>query len=195
MDPLASEEAFEARLARALDSVQRSRAAALLTDASATVRGFTGQTLTRAQTTARFVPRYYQCRWGIVLPQWPIITIDTVVNDANQAVTVNWVQDDFVLATVPLTITYTHGYQPIPDDIVAVVCQVAGRAFGTLPTDAGITSETLTPYAYTIGAAAAAGPMGLLDDEKRALKKYRRPTRPISMVPPHRNPATLDTWT
>lgn len=182
--PLANDGDLEARLGRPFNDRELARAIALLRDASATVRGYTGgQTISRAKTTQRFVPkRYDDCTWGIILPQWPVVSIGAVVDDAGAPVGITWLTEEFGAVSVPVTVTYTHGYDPVPDDVIAVVCQLAGRAFGTKPEDAGVTSETLGGYTYGVGAAAAAGPLGMLDDEKRAMRKYQRPTRPISML-------------
>lgn len=184
MLPLANEGDFEARLGRDLQDLERPRALALLTDASARVRRVSGQTISLATTTARFTPVWHVRKFGILLPQWPIVTVDTVIGDDLADVDVTWVSGtNFIETWVPVTVTYTHGYDPVPDDIVAVVCQVAGRAFGMKPEAAGITSESLGAYSYSTGGAAAAGPLGMLKDERETVLAYRRPSTPISMRP------------
>lgn len=177
MGPLANEGDFEARLGRDIQDLERARVLALLTDASAKVRRVSGQTISRATTTHRFNPRHTPNGYGIVLNQWPVVSVDTVDGDFT------WFAGSNFLATwTPLTVTYTHGYDPVPDDIVAVVCQIAARAFGTKPDTSGVSSESLGAYSYSIGAAAAAGPLGMLADEREIVLAYRLPTQPISMV-------------
>lgn len=178
MEPLANEGDFEARLGRDLQDLERARALALLTDASAKVRRVSGQTISRATTTVRYTPRHTANGPGIVLTQWPVISIDSVDGDYT------WFAGTNFLGTyTPLTVTYTHGYDPVPDDIIGVVCQIALRAFGTTPDTSGVTSETLGAYSYSLGVAAAAGPFGMLNDEREIILAYKLPTQPISMVP------------
>lgn len=185
MDPLATIEDLEARLGRQFTGFDHTRAQAILTDASAAIRGFTGQKISRATSTVRLTPPAYTM-WGydrgVSLPQWPVVSVDTVTDEFGNSVGVTWVYGDFVAVTGPVVVTYTHGWDPVPDDIIASVCQIAGRAFGMQSDTSGVTSETLGGYSYAIGAAAAAGPLGMLNDERTILKKYRRPTRPISMT-------------
>lgn len=183
MEALANVDQLADRLGRTLTDTDRRRAAALLIDASAKIRNYTLQTISRATTTIRLEPRRYAEGTGVYLTEWPIVEITEAVNDDADPVELNWVAGPFLLCTTPLTVTYTHGYLPIPDDLVAAVCQIAGRAFGTNPVDAGTTSESLGSYSYGTGTAAAAGPLGMLDDERKTINRYRRPSPPISMIP------------
>lgn len=80
-----------------------------------------------------------------------------------------------------LVITYEAGYEFIPDDIKAICCQMALRAFGADPTRSGFTQESITNYSYQQGQAAAAGAIGMLPMEKGSLEKYKRVRGPISM--------------
>lgn len=68
-----------------------------------------------------------------------------------------------------------------PDAVRAVVCQVAGRAYGTASEAAGIQQESLGSYSFSTGAAAAAGPLGLLTDERAVLDRYRRVARSVQV--------------
>jgi hypothetical protein len=165
------------------------RALALLDDASAAVRAYTGQDFTQATTTARL-----RMRGGVVrLPQRPVTDV-TAVQDVNgNDVAYTWDSGDAVYISgggvvVPfdvepfrttqatfLDVTYEHGYATVPDDIVAVVCQIAGRAYGRAVEDSGMTQESITNYSYSVGAAAAAGGLGMLNDEKAVLDRYRIP--------------------
>jgi hypothetical protein len=67
----------------------------------------------------------------------------------------------------------------MPAEVVGIVCQVAARALGRKPDEAGYTSETVPDYAYTLNSRVAGGPFALLDDEKETLEPYRRPAGPI----------------
>ena len=57
---------------------------------------------------------------------------------------------------------------------MAVVCQIAARAFGRPADQTGVSSETIGQYSYQVGGAAAAGPVGMLADERAVLDRYRR---------------------
>jgi hypothetical protein len=184
MDPLATEADIAARLSRALTGTEAARVDALLTDASAAVRSHVPQEFTRATTTDRLLVR----RGVVRLPQRPVIAIDAVIGATGNPVLYRWDGDDLLHSTgdVPDTfawvpycdgpryvdVTYTHGYAPIPDDIVAVVCSIVTRALGRIPTDAGLTSESIAGYSYSIGSAAAAGGLGMLPDERAVLDFY-----------------------
>lgn len=176
LPPLATVEDLEGRLGRTLTGPERTRAELLLGDASAAIRAWTGQALTAGSSTVSLYPRS-----GVVrLPQEPVTAITAVEDDNGDPVGYAWDRNlelgvDAGIDRV--TITYEHGYEELPGELVALVCQVAGRAMGTPPDEAGYTSETIGNYSYSLGGTAAAGALGLLDDEKAALEPYRRRAR------------------
>ena len=188
MAALATVAQVEARLARDLTGADETRMARLLDDASAAVRGYTGQEFTSSTTTVRV-----KAKTGVLfLPQRPVTAVTAVEDTDNNALSYQWYGDDRIYLwsltpineweiNVPLKrmvyvdITYTHGYATVPDDIVAVVCQMAMRAYGVDATDSGKTSESISNYSYSTGGAAAAGGVGLLSDERAVLDRYRRP--------------------
>lgn len=155
------------------------RADAALADASAAVRAYTGQEITERTSTARLkvvAP-------GVLrLPQAPVTDVDDVTG--RDGVTVTW---QLIVQTIEvwapngtyLDVTYTHGYAEVPDDIVAVVCNIAGRAIFTGPETAGLTQESITNYSASYGPVTAAGPVGLFDAEKMVLDRYRLPVGPV----------------
>jgi hypothetical protein len=175
LDPLATIADLEARLGRALTGTDADRAAALLVDASATVRNRTGQTFVAETTTARLRVRGTQLR----LPQRPVTAVNTITNVDGDEVGFTWHGgDSLTLDSVPtvgwVDVDYDHGYEDVPDDIIGVVCNIAGRAFGTPADEGGYQSETIGTYSYTVGATAAAGAAGLLNDERAILDRYTR---------------------
>lgn len=184
MVPLASVEDLEARLGHAVDNP--TRAEALLEDASDAVRDYTGQQFTKKTgDTIRRTPKNGKVR----LPQRPVIAV-TAVKDTDGNPLEFSLNGDVVkitsatvasferngIYTGDVDITYDHGYEAdaYPRRVVAVVCQIAGRALGTPPDESGLTSETLEGYSYGRGSAAAAGGVGMLPDERRALDTFRR---------------------
>jgi hypothetical protein len=198
-EPLATIDDLIERLGRDLTTAEAPRAAAALLDASASVRRFTRQHFTRATSTERLkISTGHRIR----LPQRPVVSITsivTVTGTAEDGIAVSYTWDGLddlcvwndigsINASNPrwpgrrvVDVTYVHGYLQVdmPDDIVGITCQVAARALGRKPDESGITSETVPDYAYTVNAAAVAGPFGLLADEKEALEVYRRPAAPI----------------
>ena len=84
-----------------------------------------------------------------------------------------------------VTVTYTHGYSTIPDDIVAVCTRAAARAYqaGLRAEDAGgvpgVASKALGDFSVSFAAEGSEGVMGvsaarmLLLSEKDMLNKYR----------------------
>jgi hypothetical protein len=82
-------------------------------------------------------------------------------------------------ATEFVDVTYDHGFDELPHDLIGIVCQIAGRVIGTSVEDTGKQSETIASYSYSLGAAAAAGAVGLLPAEREALSTFRRPGAPV----------------
>lgn len=187
MADLCVAEDVELRLGRALTDVETVRIGVLIKDASAKIRNYTKQTITEATTTDNLRVRNGCCR----LAQRPITSIVTVANINGAApVFYQWNGDDLLYVgnnaldsfgwepwrngVAALKVTYTHGWSTVPDDIVGVGCSIVMRALGRTPTDAGMTSESIAGYSYSIGAIGAAGALGLLDAEKEILDSYRR---------------------
>lgn len=196
-EPLATSLDVVERLGRALTSEEAAKVGALILDASSSVIAYAGQAFTLHETTGLLRIRNRE----VVLPQRPVSAVTSIVDQFGNTLPFIWIEGDttvtlasstwlnaFELNILPWTriakvnVTYTHGYYAIPDDVVGVVCQIVGRALGTPSTDAGLTSETIAGYAYTQGAAAGAGPFGMLPDEKRILDRYRTLVGPALML-------------
>ena len=174
------------RLGRALTASEALRLPSILKDASAAVRNYTHQEFTLGTTTERLRVR----RGTVRLPQRPVVSVASVVNVAGGSAPFQWDGLDtlcttgrgfdtfgwepFLVAPRVVDVTYTHGYNPIPDDIIGVVCSISIRALGRKPEDAGLTSESIAGYSYSIGAAGAAGGFGMLQDERNVLDGYLR---------------------
>lgn len=170
------------------DPTDSARVQFLLDAASAAVRHYTGQTFTRETTTDRLRVRGGRIR----LPQRPVNAVTAVATPTGIGLVENstWAFDGaetiFVecvweglyfpplLPRDQLDVTYDHGYDEIPADVVAVVCGIVLRSYGTPAETGGMTGETITNYSYQRGSVASAGPSGLLPEEKRALDVFRR---------------------
>jgi hypothetical protein len=149
------------------------------------VRAYTKQEFTVAETTARLQVRKGRAR----LPQRPVTEVGSVVDVNGTDVAYTLAGETLLLdPTVPdpwaweprrspvayVDVTYTHGYETIPEVIVAIVCQVAARAYGSPSNTAGTSQETIGSYSHTTGITAAAGPVGLLPAERSVLDDYLR---------------------
>lgn len=185
MTALATIEQLQARIGKTLSGADIARATALLDDASAAFRRAAGgQQITQATTT----DRVRVVRGKVRLPQAPVTDVTAVTDENGNALLYRWhggdtidvssnVIDDFAWVPwsnpIPVAVvTYTHGYATVPDDVVAVVCQMAARAFGSNPETAGIQQESIGGYSYSIGAAAAAGAVGMLPAERLIAEAY-----------------------
>lgn len=197
MTALATLNDVTGRLGRTLTQAETDRLALLIDDASAAVRAYTGQEFTAATSTVRLRAQAGNVR----LPQHPVTAVTAVANTNGTAVLHTWYFGQLVwLASSMLVVngptwgtatgrgpqyvdvTYTHGYAAIPADVVAVVCQMAGRALGTTPGEGGVQSETIGGYNYSLGSAAAAGGLGMLPAERVVLDRYKLPANSIDMT-------------
>jgi hypothetical protein len=183
---LATSVDVEARLGRTLTADESVRMDALLEDASAAVILYTGQQFAEGTTTATIYPQ----RGFVYLPQRPVNSITSVEDTDGTSLGYSWFAGERIdlssspvadfayvgpgLTAAPVVVTYEHGYANIPQAIIAVVCNMALRALGQTPTSSGIQQESIAGYSYSTGAAGAAGPVGLLPDEKKVLERYKR---------------------
>lgn len=191
LDPLATTDDLDARMNGGLPVGDVTRAEALLVDASSAVRDAAGQTLTEATSTLVWL----KVRRGIVrLPQRPVTAVSAVEDENGNDVTYTWLGDDRVRLSltdainawelVPYStplgevrVTYDHGYAAgaIPDLIVGITCNAALRALGRDGLDGSVQQESIEGYSYQTGSIGAAGPVGLLPEEKLRLQSFLRP--------------------
>lgn len=204
MASLATKTDLVARLGRDITCEEDARLDALLADASALIRAYTGQEFavaTDAQVTLR-------AQAGLIrLPQRPVTAVSSVVaiggNGAPDLTLTDWWWDGLDMVRIgageyvinlpdqwwddedgypgTFRITYSHGYASVPPDVVAVACGMVLRTL-TAPTVAGgIVSETIGPYSYRLDSAGAGTSVSLSDMERKALARYRRTTGMISV--------------
>ena len=174
-------------------SVEEKRVAALIRDASATVRRFTKRDFTVTQTTVGIRPIGHK----IKLPQKPVLAVASITvrlpNSLTDTTIPGWYWDgsDEIWLTdggaiinlaeelmfameweTPMCyVTYTHGDAIVPDDVVGVVCSMVTRLI-TAPGLGGVISESVGEFSYRLSDTAAQGPMGLTDAEKKILQTY-----------------------
>jgi hypothetical protein len=197
---LASVSDLEDRLGRPLLPAETGRAEALLADASALVRSFTGRSFSRVDDDT-VVLRAQQGE--IRLPQTPVIGVTSVVavgsggapdlpvvgwrwdgidiiRTSTDSPAINmpelWLDDDVDCYPGTFRIVYSHGDAQVPADVVAVVARMSLRTF-TSPTMAGgVTGETIGPYSYRTDGSGVGTGVAMTDDDRRALQDagYRR---------------------
>jgi hypothetical protein len=133
----------------------------------------------------------------LFLPELPVVSVASVIEDEETLI----VDDDYKLGQFGIlhrvgrkwakgiqivTITYTHGYADIPDDIIAVATRAASRAYQAGLTAAedegalGIQGKSLGDFSVQYGAESvvegrlgASGSRLLLFSEKDILNQYK----------------------
>lgn len=136
--------------------------------ASARVRRFLGQQVTPGTSTVT-VPGTGP--W--LLPQRPVTAVTSVVDGNGAAVTWSlngsWLHST---ACGPLAVTYAHGFNQLPDELVELVCAICVR-LAAIPDAmaAGVRSEQAGGESVTWGADGWAGTTGLTRPEMEALRK------------------------
>lgn len=149
--------------------------------ASAEVRAYTDQFLSQQTETISLRP-LSGVSGQIVLPQYPVTAVPAITVEG-QALTENidyaWsdrgvvtfrgsVCIGWVTGLPPLvTITYTHGYNPLPADIAEIVLGSAKRYIDA-PSDQVVESETLGSWSVKYSTVAD----GLSPTEKLKLDRY-----------------------
>lgn len=187
MAALVTPEQVGARLGRSYTDPETIRVEALIADVSAAVRSYTGQQILEATTTDRL--RVH--RGTVRLPQRPVTAVSAVEDIDGNASDYTWDgldrlnyvgtgtlnrfdYDYFRLTPAVVDVTYTHGYDTTPDDLVGVVSQIVIRALSVDIDRSAIQQETIAGYSYSLGGAAGAGAYGLLLGERQILDRYRR---------------------
>lgn len=180
MDPLATLDDLAGRLGRDLTDEEEARAGALLDGASARVRAYTRRKLSFIeddQVVLRGLGR------EIRLPNHPVHAVTSVspLGCGGTPSSVGWCWDGSTRVTADVyasayQVTYTHGHDPVPDDIVDVVCAVALRSLLSPSPIPGMVSERIGAYNYQLqqGAGAPGASVRLSGDDMAALDIYRR---------------------
>lgn len=136
MAALATVDDYTARFGAPAD-VQRVER--LLGDASSMVREVAGLTISRVDDDEITVSPGGTSE-AIVLPEFPVLAVSTIAVDGTPVPTTDWrwAPSGIVTrccgswSTAPVTVTYSHGYDPVPDWIAALVCAMAYESTGAL---------------------------------------------------------------
>lgn len=184
MTALATLPDLELMMERTIEGDESRRALRLLETASERVRTFTGRRFEQSTETKRLRVRNARVR----LPQGPVTAVSAVEDTNGNALTYTWQAGQIVdLCANPLNsweiepyrrglrwvdVTYTHGWESIPADIVGIVCEVAAAAFSQPIEAAGIQSETLGDYTVTTSTTIPSG-VRLTQQQRDALAPYQ----------------------
>lgn len=200
MAALAEVADLEARIGRALTAAEAARAAALLTDASALIRGYTKQQFELVEDDEIELPAR-----GVflTLPQRPVLAVASVVAIGGGGIpdltlpSGSWLWDgietielypldtavwvslpaawaDGYTGTGTYRATYDHGYATIPDNAVAICCRMVLAALLAPTMSEGLVSERIGQYSYQMGQFPGGGSQGatvrLTEQDKTDLK-------------------------
>jgi hypothetical protein len=164
--------------------VNEAAAGVALASASALIRGWTRQTISRVvdDVVTLRAPEGYER--ALVLPQRPVQSVSRV--EINGLQLVDWVLSNdrllrycgwrYLPGRMPyldpglVTVTYTHGWAEIPDDVRAVCLDLASM---TITNPSGLRTVQIDDYSRTF-AAETLGSGTLSDAHKEILAGYRR---------------------
>lgn len=194
MTALAAVSDVEAILCRSVPSGSLTFANRLLDMASARVRRFTRQTLTAVPGDVISIPGVWSSE--LHLPQIPVtaiasITIDGVLLDPSEY---SFTKSGLVTRRrawwggprSTIVVSYDHGFNPIPDDIVQIVADLVAEQ---LRNPDQLQSETAGSYSVTYAGArrdTKSTSIELGDDQKDALRDYSiRRTQTTVEAPMH----------
>lgn len=160
--PLVSVASAQELLGRDLTDAENRHLEKLLAVASDTVRDAAGQLLSRTTTTVRLIGSSSR---RLRLPQIPVVSVDQIVIDGTITAPTSWrlLGGELDRAggwsgcdDVEVEVTYTHGWDPVPGPVQALVIQLAAAAvarleedglFGSMP---GIVQESISPNSHAV---------------------------------------------
>lgn len=163
----------EARLGRSLTVDEANKALAYLDDASALFVQRSVQKFEPGESTVRLLTKD-----GVVrLVQRPVIEIVEVKDLNGNVIDFTWDghQSLYDLENYPaVTVTYWHGSDVIPADVVAVVAGVVARTLSISPdAAAGVTQQTIGPFSQSYATWAVGAQVMLSPAEQKVADRYR----------------------
>ena len=163
--PFATSSDLATRIGATYTVAEAARVDELLADACDELRTMIGQPLSRLTST---VVLHTDQLGQVILPAVPVISVATVTVDALEVE--HTLRDDvlFVPATVgrddPVTVTFTHGWDPVPRELVKFACVMAAAVLqgsaktGALGLVAGVSrrQESIDDYTAIVDAPTSA---------------------------------------
>ncbi|NUS29813.1 MAG: hypothetical protein HOV92_37120 [Streptomyces sp.] len=151
-------------------------AVALLNRASVRIRRAAGQPITPSTVTVQLAVDSDR----LELPAPPVIeiqTVATVASDGTTSTLTGWWWDGEQLCLPDCTasrvqVTYQRGWDPVPDGVVELACQVANRlANSPVGMEAGVRQRTIDDFSETYASEAIQSAGDLLPGELTALQR------------------------
>lgn len=161
-------------LGEAAEGVDPDEVERVLAQASSIVRGYTRQHLSRVTDDEAELEGNWSQR--LVLPERPVASVASVAINGSE-VSYQRVRDQLWRThwggpRALVEVVYTHGFDPVPDDIVSVVVQAALRGLPNNRLSAVVSQETLADYSRTLRSSTS-----LTAADQHVLDLYRRRVR------------------
>lgn len=155
----------------------------LLADAESLVREVTGLTISLVEDDEVVVAG--DGSGQVILPEYPVVDVTSVLVDGVPLATDtfrwwDWGAIDrlsggiFTYGPRTVTVTYTHGWDPVPSWITALVCGMVQRALPDHVTE-GVRSETYDEHTVTFASPEGGAVLWLTGEEQRRLQGLRGP--------------------
>lgn len=179
-DPLGDLTGYEA-LYGTVAAGDQDKVTQAIADASAFMR--MAMDVTISQVTDEDVVMDGRGSYTLMLPEWPVTDVTDVVVDGD-AWEADWYEWSEYLGIVYarngrifprrpqiVSLTYTHGWDPVPPPIVEAVYKRARRGLNSDGRD--VRTEQLGAYSVTYASLAAGVSAGLTTDEERVIRRYK----------------------
>lgn len=192
--PFATPTDLVVTLGRALDQIEQARAEILLARASDRIRSYTGQQLTYVENDTQIL----RVDGGqVVLPQWPNQKPSQIAYADGSGVIAasawwwggvgvvdlsppSWVANGPSWGSLrrvnTVAVTYTHGYEEIPGDIIDITVEMVSRVFAVPGLMPGLREGQIDDFRFALGGNLVTGQVALTDMNEADLDKYRRRT-------------------
>ena len=190
--PLATTDDLEARLGRDLTTSEAARAPALLADAGAKVRSFTGNQFALVEED---LVNLHTRGGRIKLPKAPVVAVASVATTDGVALATNlWTWDGLDLITVDqcalapvMQVVYSHGSAEVPETVLAKVCEMVLRVLAAPSATDGLSAETIGQYSYQAAGGSQGVAVRLTDGDRKDLRE-------AGYGPPAAGSITLRAW-
>ena len=141
-----------------------------LARASARVRGYLRQQVTQGTSTIKARGPVFR------LPERPVEYVLSVTDADGNAVGFDLAGSVLTVQSLDVvTVTYSHGYALVPDELIELVCSVAARIEAvpaSSPLTQGVQQQTAGPFTVGYGWDSYKAQSGLTAGEKEVLARY-----------------------
>jgi hypothetical protein len=167
-------------------SLPPDRAGGLLARASARIRRAALQPITQTDVALSLVPVHDHLHghrapcWHVVLPAPPIVSVEavqTAPEDGAPPVEITgwrWDGDQRIILPGPVgrvTATYTRGFDPVPDGLVELCCEVADRLANTPDGEGLVRQQSIDDFSITYATEQIVAGGDLMPGEQAALAR------------------------